>query len=95
MFTRQTLDSAFAGYSFEKQGTRNYGLGWRMTFLPNGKKLLYHNGWWHGSNTVFIRLVDEEAVIIVLSNKYNRMIYSTKNLCNLFGDYMQSGDFEE
>jgi CubicO group peptidase (beta-lactamase class C family) len=95
MFTRQTLDSAFAPYSFEKKGQRNYGLGWRMTFLPNGKKLLYHNGWWHGSNTVFIRLVDEDAVIIVLSNKYNRMIYSTKNLCNLFGDYMQAGDFEE
>jgi CubicO group peptidase (beta-lactamase class C family) len=95
MFTKQTLDSAFAPYSFERQGQRNYGLGWRMTFLPNGKKLLYHNGWWHGSNTVFIRLIDEEAVIIVLSNKFNRMIYSTKNLCNLFGNYMQSGEFEE
>lgn len=95
LFTKQTLDSAFAPYSFEKQGNRNYGLGWRMTFLPNGKKLLYHNGWWHGSNTVFIRLIDEEAVIIVLSNKFNRRIYSTKNLCNLFGNYMQNGDFEE
>lgn len=95
MFTKQTLDSAFSGYSFEKQGNRNYGLGWRMTFLPNGKKLLYHNGWWHGSNTVFIRLIDEDAVIIVLSNKFNRRIYTTKNICNLFGDYMQAGDFEE
>ncbi|MEO5995694.1 MAG: serine hydrolase domain-containing protein [Chitinophagaceae bacterium] len=95
LFTKETLDSAFAPYSFEHQGKRNYGLGWRMTFLDNGKKLLYHNGWWHGSNTVFIRLIDEDAVIIVLSNKFNRRIYSTKNLCNLFGDYMQNGDFEE
>ncbi len=94
-FSKETLDSAFAGYSFEKQGQRNYGLGWRMTFLNNGKKLLYHNGWWHGSNTVFIRLVDEEAVIIVLSNKFNRRIYGSKNLSNLFGDYMQNTDFEE
>lgn len=95
LFTKATLDSAFAPYSFEKQGKRNYGLGWRMTMLDNGKKLLYHNGWWHGNNTVFIRLLDEEAVIIVLSNKFNRNIYSTKNLCNLFGDYMQSAEFEE
>lgn len=94
-FTKETLDSAFAGYSFEKQGKRNYGLGWRMTFLDNGKKLLYHNGWWHGNNTVFIRLLDENAVIIVLSNKFNRMIYSTKDLSNLFGDYMQNSDFME
>ncbi len=95
LFTKATLDSAFAGYSFEKDGQRNYGLGWRMTFLPNGKKLLYHNGWWHGNNTVFIRLVDEDAVIIVLSNKFNRNIYSAKRLANLFGDYEQSEEFEE
>lgn len=95
LFTKQTLDSAFAPYSFEKDGQRNYGLGWRMTFLSNGKKLLYHNGWWHGNNTVFIRLVDEQAVIIVLSNKFNRRTYAAKNICNLFGDYMQNGDFGE
>jgi CubicO group peptidase (beta-lactamase class C family) len=95
LFARNTLDSAFAPYSFEKSGIRNYGLGWRMTLLPNGKKMLYHNGWWHGNNTVFIRLVDEEAMIVVLSNKFNRNVYSTKNICNLFGNYMQNAEFEE
>jgi CubicO group peptidase (beta-lactamase class C family) len=95
LFAKNTLDSAFSPYSFEKIGVRNYGLGWRMTLLPNGKKMLYHNGWWHGNNTVFIRLVDEEAMIIVLTNRFNRNIYSTKNLCNLFGNYMQNAQFEE
>ena len=95
LFQKATLDSAFAGYSFEKEGKRNYGLGWRMTFLDNGKKLLFHNGWWHGNNTVFIRLPDEEAVIIVLSNKFNRRVYSARALCNLFGDYEQSASFSE
>lgn len=92
LFTPQTLDSAFAPYSFEKPGQRNYGLGWRMTLLENGKKLLYHNGWWHGNNTVFIRLIDENVTIIVLGNKFNRKIYSTKYICDLFGKYMQRGD---
>jgi len=95
LFTQQTLDTAFAAYSFEHKGRRNYGLGWRMTFLENGKKLLFHNGRWHGSNTVFIRLIDEDAVIIVLSNKFNRRVYDARNLCNLFGDYMQNSDFQE
>ena len=36
--TKGVLDSAYAGYSFEKPGQRNYGLGWRMLFIPNGKK---------------------------------------------------------
>jgi CubicO group peptidase (beta-lactamase class C family) len=90
-FKPATLDSAFAGYSFEKEGKRNYGLGWRMTFIDNGKKLLYHNGWWHGNNAVFIRLIDEKATIIVLGNRFNRTIYSSKYLSDLFGDYRQNG----
>ena len=94
-FSQSTLDSAFSPYSFEKRGKRNYGLGWRMTLLDNGKKLLYHNGWWHGNNTVFIRLVDENATIIVLGNKFNRKIYSAKKLCDLFGPYEQSAPDEE
>ena len=95
LFARSTLDSAFTPYSFEKEGKRNYGLGWRMTLLDNGKKLLYHNGWWHGNNSVFIRLVDEHAVVIVLSNRFNRQVYSAKNICRLFGRYGQSEELGE
>ena len=90
LFKQATLDSAFAGYSFEKQGKRNYGLGWRMTSLDNGKKLLYHNGWWHGNNAAFIRLVDEKATIIVLGNKFNRRIYASKHAADIFGNYLQN-----
>ncbi len=92
MFKQATLDSAFSGYSFEKEGKRNYGLGWRMTFLDNGKKLLYHNGWWHGNNAAFIRLTDEKATIIVLGNKFNRRIYASKHAADIFGNYMQNGN---
>lgn len=95
LFKQQTLYSAFEPYSFEKEGKRNYGLGWRMTLLDNGKKLLYHNGWWHGNNTVFIRLIDEKATIIVLGNKFNRKIYSTRYICDLFGRYMQNRESAE
>jgi CubicO group peptidase (beta-lactamase class C family) len=96
LFSRNVLDSAYSGYSFEKPGQRNYGLGWRMLMIPNGKKLIYHNGWWHGNRTVFVRMLDEDATIIALSNNDYRNIYSAKRLCDLFGDYRQGNErFDE
>lgn len=89
---KSLLDSAYTPYSFEKPGIHNYGLGWRMLLLKNGKKLIYHNGWWHGNRTAFYRLVDEDAVIIALCNNDSRMMYSTKKLADLFGNYLQTGD---
>lgn len=84
------LDSAFAAYSFEKPSVHNYGLGWRLQLLPNGKKVVYHFGKWHGANAAFARLVDEKATIIILGNRFNRSIYSAALLCyDIFGDYKQ------
>jgi CubicO group peptidase (beta-lactamase class C family) len=87
LFTPATLDSAYMPYSFERPGKRNYGLGWRMLLISNGKKLIYHNGWWHGNRTVFIRMLDENATIIALSNNDCSRVYAAKKLCDLFGDY--------
>lgn len=96
LFSKGVLDSAYSGYSFEKPGQRNYGLGWRMLFIPNGKKLIYHNGWWHGNRTVFVRMMDEDATIIALSNNDYKFVYSAKRLCDLFGDYRQGNErFDE
>ena len=82
------LDSAFTPYSNEKPGIHNYGLGWRMLLLPNGKKVVYHNGHWHGFNSAFARLTDENATIIILSNRYNMNVYTAaKKLYNIFGNY--------
>src|SRR5690606_18379016 len=64
LFSQATLDSAFKGYSFEKPGVHNYGLGWRMYLLDNGRRFVYHNGWWHGNRTAFYRLPDDDVVIV-------------------------------
>lgn len=84
------LDSTFAPHSFEKQSVHNYGLGWRLQILPNGKKVVYHFGKWHGSNAAFARLLDEKATIIIIGNRFNRAIYDAAHLCyDIFGDYQQ------
>lgn len=88
ILNKDLMDSAFTPYSHERPGIHNYGLGWRMLLYPNGKKVIYHNGHWHGFNSAFARLTDENATIIILSNKYNTNVYTTaKKLYNLFGNY--------
>ncbi|MBC7872920.1 MAG: beta-lactamase family protein [Ferruginibacter sp.] len=84
------LDSAFAAYSFEKPSIHNYGLGWRLELLPNGKKVVYHFGKWHGFNAAFTRLIDEKATIIILGNRFNRAIYDAAMRCyDIFGNYQE------
>ena len=95
MFTKHTLDEAYTPYSNEKNGVRNYGLGWRMFVYPNGKKIIYHNGWWHGNNACFVRLIEDDATIIIVGNKFNRNIYHGRELANLFSNYTPVNGEEE
>lgn len=93
--SKKTKEDAYKPYSNEKSGIRNYGLGWRMYNFPNGYKIIYHNGWWHGSNAVFIRLIKEDATIIVIGNKFNKCIYKAKELIGLFSNLNSIGNEEE
>jgi len=86
LFTKETLEAAFTPYSNEKPGIRNYGYGWRMNVYPDGRKVIYHNGWWHGNNAVFIRMIQDSVTIIVLGNKYNSAIYQSKKIEEIFND---------
>ena len=95
IFNEKTLEAAFTPYSNEKPGIRNYGLGWRMNVYPDGKKMIYHNGWWHGNNAAFIRLIKDSATIIVLSNKFNRGVYHAKDMANLFDEYGATEEEDE
>lgn len=77
LFKQETLDAAFSPYSNERPGIRNYGYGWRLLVYPDKPKIVYHNGWWHGNNTVFYRFVGDSTTLIILGNRYNRGIYQT------------------
>ena len=93
LFRRETLDSAYTGYSHEKPGVRNYGLGWRLYLYPDKRRIIYHNGWWHGNNAVFTRLVQDSATVIILVNQFNRRIYEARKLYSALGNYeLQAGE---
>lgn len=95
IFTPETFQQVYAPYSNERPGIRNYGLGWRMNIYPDGKKLIYHNGWWHGNNASFIRLIDEDATIIVMGNRFTRGVYKAKHLVAVFNPDLVTETEEE
>ena len=92
--TSKSLALAYTPYSNERSGIKNYGLGWRMNNYEDGKKIIFHNGWWHGNNAAFIRLLKEDATIILISNRYARAVYKAKNLVNIFNHYFDT-DLDE
>ena len=88
--TAKSLELAYTPYSNEKPGIKNYGLGWRMNNYEDGKKIIFHNGWWHGNNAAFIRVLKDDATIILISNRYARAVYKAKNLVNIFDRYFET-----
>lgn len=78
ILSQEMMVEAYKPRSFEKPGIRNYGYGWRLIQKPDSSYLVYHNGWWHGNNTVFSRNIQDTTAIIILSNKYNRYVYNVK-----------------
>jgi CubicO group peptidase (beta-lactamase class C family) len=82
----------FEPYSNEKAGQNNYGLGFRMKIFDNGEKLTYHNGWWHGTNSVFAHLLKSKVTIVAIGNKYSGKVYSALALSGLFEDFPPQKD---
>lgn len=80
-----TLKMAFSPQSHEHPSMHNYGLAWRTYFNKiSGDSIIYHNGYWHGSNTVFNRITQDTATIILLGNRYNPNNYNAKKLTHIF-----------
>jgi len=83
LLNKKTLEEAFTGYSNEHKGKRNYGYGWRLIDDGKGNKVIYHNGWWHGYNSLFFRRPGDQTTIIILSNKYNHSTYQIQGILSI------------
>lgn len=96
LLKKETKLEAYAGYSNEHKGTRNYGFGWRTIDDKKNPKVIYHNGWWHCYNTLFYRIPEKEITIIVLSNKYNKGVYHISDVLSILSSKEdKSHDSEE
>ncbi|MES2455411.1 MAG: serine hydrolase domain-containing protein, partial [Bacteroidota bacterium] len=71
LLRKQSLDSAYKGHNKAINGHFNYGYGWRIFDGDNGRKVVYHTGWWHGFRHIYVRDVQKNIVIIFLGNLTN------------------------
>ena len=58
-----------------------------MKIFYNNEKLTYHNGWWHGTNSVFAHLLKSNVTIIAIGNKYSNRVYTSLALSGLFENF--------
>lgn len=82
--SNHTLEMAYQPYSHETRGQKNYGFGWHLYINPPEPTVVYHNGWWHGNNAVFKRLLSDSATVIILGNKFNKSIWSAGKMSSVF-----------
>ncbi|CAN5399344.1 serine hydrolase domain-containing protein [soil metagenome] len=95
LLKKETIEMAFTGYSNEHKGKRNYGYGWRLTDDGKNPKIVYHNGWWHGYNSLFFRRPADQTTIIVLGNKYNRSTYQIQGVLAILNANAETVEMEE
>ncbi|HEX8514638.1 MAG TPA: serine hydrolase domain-containing protein [Bacteroidia bacterium] len=94
LLKKSTIEEAYKGYSNEHKGKRNYGYGWRTVDDGKNPKIIYHNGWWHGYNSLFLRRPSDGTTIIVLSNKFNKTAYRVEGVLRILDESNRNIDIE-
>lgn len=77
----------FKGYSYERPGKSNYGLGMRIREEKGKSTFFFHTGWWHGNTGCYATLRADTVCFIVLSNQYTKKVFQINRLSTLFGNY--------
>jgi CubicO group peptidase (beta-lactamase class C family) len=95
LLSQNSMTEAYTPRSFEKPGNRNYGYGWRLLQQSDKSYLVYHNGWWHGNNTVYYRNTKDTSTVVVLNNKFSRDVYNLKPVWQIIYGTTDSLSFEE
>lgn len=96
---QSTLDSAYQGHSDPNRGVFNYGYGWRL-FEKDGYLVTYHTGWWHGFKNLYVRDMEKDITIVLLSNLVNGSLNRLDKLYHILdmpvirqGAYNNKGEY--
>lgn len=85
LLKKESLDSAYKGHNKAINGHFNYGYGWRMFDGENGRKVVYHTGWWHGFRHIYVRDFQKNIVVIFLGNLTNGSLMHLDDLYKHLG----------
>ncbi|MGV8877453.1 MAG: serine hydrolase domain-containing protein [Sphingobacteriaceae bacterium] len=82
----ETMKISYDSYSEAKRNKHfNYGMGWRLFEEDNGQRVVYHTGWWHGFQNIFVRDINNKTTIVILSNMFNGSIAQIDDLYKIAG----------
>lgn len=84
LLKKATLDSAYTPHSKMERGHFNYGFGWRL-FIDGNHKVAYHTGWWHGFRHIYLRDLDKDITIVLLTNLSNGSLHQLDELYKIVG----------
>ncbi|EEL71353.1 Beta-lactamase [Bacillus mycoides] len=68
-------------------GSYGYGYGWNIAMAGENSKLVFHHGGINGFTSSYLRLIDKEATIIILSNVSTLL---TSTLANDIASYIEN-----
>lgn len=84
LLKKASLDSMYTNRNDMQRGHFNYAYGWR-TFEDENNRVVYHTGWWHGFRHIYLRHLDKDITVILLSNLTNGSLLHLDELYNLAG----------
>lgn len=80
----ETMKLSYHSYSEPKRNKHfNYGMGWRLFEEDNGQQVVYHTGWWHGFQNIYVRDIKNKTTIVILSNMFNGSIAQIDDLYHI------------
>lgn len=84
LLKKETLDSAYTPHNKMERGHFNYGYGWRL-FIDGDHKVAYHTGWWHGFRHIYLRDLNKDITIVLLTNLSNGSLHQLDELYKMVG----------
>lgn len=80
----ETMNLVYAPHNLMQKGHFNYGYGWR-TFENGKNKVVYHTGWWHGFRNIYLRQLNKDITVILLTNLTNGSLLKLDELYKAAG----------
>ncbi|MDP4267002.1 MAG: serine hydrolase domain-containing protein [Bacteroidota bacterium] len=72
LVSKDTKEQSYNPGKLKNNQEIRYGYGWRLKEYKD-KKVIYHNGQWHGFKTSFTRIVEDRNTIILLNNTNSKL----------------------
>ncbi len=83
LISEESIKKAYTMVHKDLRIWNNYGLGWRINAKDPENRIIFHSGWWKGFRSHFVRLIDQNKTIIVLSNTTRGSFIDIKVLVKL------------